>query len=217
MSNVKKIGFFIAYLELDSSKTGKNENVFKERDIAFRNLQYKRVVVYFQQFYPMAEIKIILHLMTFEWIYSPLLLNQINRDYILKSFFSVLKLDLFCCFTNLTQQDMLFTISLFLFPELPQATCLFDDCWSGLNRETVWLQPLTYIHTERSNACYVNSSANFSGKLFFAPKSCWTNPCPVHSLLFFSDKIVTTVMIIFIKSSVCHQYQQASSHSIKYA
>lgn len=42
---------------------------------------------------------------------------------------------------------------------------MLDDCWSEQSREVVWLQLLTYMQSEGSNAYYVNSSAIFSGKV----------------------------------------------------
>lgn len=47
---------------------------------------------------------------------------------------------------------------------LRQLICL-NGSWSGQSREAVWLQLLTYMHSDGSNACYVNSWAIFSGNL----------------------------------------------------
>lgn len=61
---------------------------------------------------------------------------------------------------------------------------MLDDCRSGQRRGAVWLQLLTYIQSEGSNAYYVNSSAIFSGKLCqlfrLGGLCCWTNPCPIY-------------------------------------
>lgn len=73
---------------------------------------------------------------------------------------------------------------------------LLDDCWSGWSRGAVWLQLLTYIQSEGSNAYYVNSSAIFSGKLcqLFCLGALAVGLSPSLTL-----SSVTTAMVTFIQ------------------
>ena len=88
-------------------------------------------------------------------------------------------------------------------PESAASGSLLDRCQWGRSREAAWLQPLTYIQSEGSNAYYVNSSNIFSGKLcqLFRPGLyCWTNPCPIYLHLSLSLSPDNAVLVTFVQS-----------------